>query len=181
MITQIKKKISGYSEQQQSREVWGLNDRWWVTVLTIWDECSQLCLLLYEHLITRRQTEVQKTHHALLNDGTIMTAYPSFRLSPTGAGLTDILGWVEKELCDWLLVKDNVSRLTGCIGGVGLLHCECEREPGAAKDKALNSDVLVTTVMFVRRWTDKLNRTSVRSSGARITSRGNFNPICPKL
>lgn len=54
---------------------------------------------------------------------------PSFLLSPTGAGLTDILGWVEMELCDWLLVKDDVSRLTGDIGGVGLLHSECESEP----------------------------------------------------
>lgn len=80
-----------------------------------------------------------------------MTAYPSFRLSPTGAGLSDILGWVEKELCDWLLVKDNVSRLTRGIGGVGLLHSECEREPGVTKEKDINSDLLVTTVMFAIR------------------------------
>lgn len=59
-----------------------------------------------------------------------MLAYPSLLLSPTGAGLTDILGWEEVELCDWLLEKDDVSRLTGDIGGVRLLHSECEREPG---------------------------------------------------
>lgn len=111
-----------------------------------------------------------------------MTAYPSCRLSPTAAGLTDILGWVEKELCDWWLVKDNVSRWTGCTGGVGLLHSECEREPGVTrKDKDLNSDQLVTTVMFAIRCAARLNRTSVRSSGARITSRGNFNPLGSKL
>lgn len=70
-------------------------------------------------------------------------AYPSFRLSPTGAGLTDILGWVETELCDWLLIKDDVSRLTGDTGGVGLLHSEWEREPGVAKKKGMNSDMLL--------------------------------------
>lgn len=80
------------------------------------------------------------TRRVLLNDGSINDpgeglAYPSFRLSPTGAGLTDILGWVEMELCDWLLVKDDVSRLMGDIGGVGLLHSECEREPGVAEEK----------------------------------------------
>lgn len=46
------------------------------------------------------------------------------------------------ELCDWLLVKDDVSRLTGDIGGVGLLHSEWERDPGVAKKKGMNSDVL---------------------------------------
>lgn len=61
-------------------------------------------------------------------------AYLSFRLSPIGAGLTDILGWMEMELCDWLLVKDDVSRLTGDIGGVGLLHSEWEREPRVARE-----------------------------------------------
>jgi len=79
------------------------------------------------------------TCHALLNDEGIKMrtgglAYPSLRLSPTGAGLTDILGWVEMEHCDWLLEKDDVSRLTGDIGGVGLLHSECEREPGMAEE-----------------------------------------------
>lgn len=34
------------------------------------------------------------------------------------------------ELVDWLLVKDDDSRLTGDIGGVGLLHSEWDREPG---------------------------------------------------
>lgn len=71
-----------------------------------------------------------------LSDGRITTRkrsvpYPCFHLSPTGAGLTDILGCVEMELCDWLLVKDEVSRLTGDMGGVGLLHSEWDREPGA--------------------------------------------------
>lgn len=32
-------------------------------------------------------------------------------------------------------MKDDVSRLTGDIGGVGLLHSECEREPGVAEEK----------------------------------------------
>lgn len=62
-------------------------------------------------------------------------AYPSFRLSPIEAGLTEILGWVEMELCDWLLVKDDVSRLTGdMLGGVGLLPSECVSEPGVTED-----------------------------------------------
>lgn len=61
-------------------------------------------------------------------------AYPSLRLSPTGAGLTDILGWTERELSDWLLEKDDMSRLTGDIGGVGLLHSERERDPGVAEE-----------------------------------------------
>ncbi len=39
------------------------------------------------------------------------------------------------ELCDWLLVKDDVSRLIGDMGGVGLLHSECEREPGVAEEE----------------------------------------------
>lgn len=38
------------------------------------------------------------------------------------------------EPCDWLLVKEDVSRLMGDIGGVGLLHSECERDPGEAED-----------------------------------------------
>lgn len=59
-----------------------------------------------------------------------MLAYPSLLLSPAAAGLTDTLGWEEVELCDWLLEKDDVSKLTGDIGGVRLLHSECEREPG---------------------------------------------------
>lgn len=50
--------------------------------------------------------------------------YPSFLLSPTGAGLTEMRGWLEMEPCDWLLAKDDVSRLTGDTGGVGLLHSE---------------------------------------------------------
>lgn len=35
--------------------------------------------------------------------------------------------------CDWLLANEDVSRLSGDCGGVmrlGLLHSECEREPG---------------------------------------------------
>ena len=50
--------------------------------------------------------------------------YRSFRLSPMGAGLTDILAWAAMEPCDWLLAKDAVSRRTGDSGGVGLLHSE---------------------------------------------------------
>lgn len=47
------------------------------------------------------------------------------------------------ELCDWLLVKDDVSRLMGDIGGVGLLHSECERDPGVAEEKAINLGALL--------------------------------------
>lgn len=65
-------------------------------------------------------------------------AYPSFLLSPTGTGLTDILGWEETELCDWLLEKDDVSRLTGDMGGVGLLHSECERDAGETEKAKLH-------------------------------------------
>lgn len=54
------------------------------------------------------------------------------------------------ELCDWLLVKDDVSRLTGDIGGVGLLHSECEREPVVAEETGINSDLLFTAVTI--RW-----------------------------
>lgn len=75
-----------------------------------------------------------KGRRVLQKDGSVTTPrrelpYPSFLLSLTGAGLTDIRGWLETELCDWLLAKDDVSRLTGDIGGVGLLHSEWEREP----------------------------------------------------
>ena len=59
---------------------------------------------------------------------------------------------MEMELCDWLLVKDDVSRLTGDIGGVGLLHSECVREPGEAKEKGLNSVSLFTNLtLSIRR------------------------------
>ena len=40
------------------------------------------------------------------------------------------------EPCDWLLAKEEVSRLRGDWGGVmrlGLLHSEWEREPGMNK------------------------------------------------
>lgn len=40
---------------------------------------------------------------------------------------------MEIEPCDWLLANEEVSRLSGDCGGVmrlGLLHSECEREPG---------------------------------------------------
>lgn len=50
-----------------------------------------------------------------------------------GKGLTEIRGNVEMEPCDWLLANEDVSRLSGDCGGVmrlGLLHSECEREPG---------------------------------------------------
>lgn len=49
------------------------------------------------------------------------------------------------ELCDWLLVKDDVSRLMGDIGGVGLLHSECESDPGGAEKDDMISDSLCTT------------------------------------
>ena len=84
------------------------------------------------------------------NDPDEGPAYPSFCLSPAGAGLTDILGWVEMELCDWLLMKDDVSRLTGDIGGVGLLHSECEREPGVAEEKSMNSDLFTPVTLVFR-------------------------------
>lgn len=114
--------------------------------MTVLDGGLRLCLLLCKHLITMNQTKSTdkwwKTCLVVLNHGGIkirtMTrirlAYPSFRLSPIEAGLTDILGWVEMELCDWLLVKDDVSRLTGDIGGVGLLPSECVSEPGVTED-----------------------------------------------
>lgn len=50
---------------------------------------------------------------------------------------------METEPCDWLLVNDDVSRLTGDTGGVGLLHSECEREPGGVEKKGMNSDLLL--------------------------------------
>lgn len=59
--------------------------------------------------------------------------YLSFLRSPIGTGLTEIRGNVEMEPCDWLLANEEVSRLSGDCGGVmrlGLLHSECEREPG---------------------------------------------------
>lgn len=55
------------------------------------------------------------------------------------------------ELCDWLLAKDVVSRLTGDIGGVRLLHSECEREPGEAEEKSMNSDSQHTAVLLLIR------------------------------
>lgn len=48
------------------------------------------------------------------------------------------------ELCDWLLVKDDVSRLMGDIGGVGLLHSECDCDPGGAQKDDMISDLLCT-------------------------------------
>lgn len=87
-------------------------DKWWKT-----------CLVVLNHGGIKIRTMTR-----------IRLAYPSFRLSPIEAGLTDILGWVEMELCDWLLVKDDVSRLTGDIGGVGLLPSECVSEPGVTED-----------------------------------------------
>lgn len=111
-------------------------------MVTVLDGGLRLC----KHLITMNQTKSTdkwwKTCLVVLNYGgikirtmtRILLAYPSFRLSPIEAGLTDILGWVEMELCDWLLVKDDVSRLTGDIGGVGLLPSECVSEPGVTED-----------------------------------------------
>lgn len=49
------------------------------------------------------------------------------------------------ELCDWLLVKDVVSRLMGDIGGVGLLHSECESDPRMGNKDDRISDSLCTT------------------------------------
>lgn len=60
-------------------------------------------------------------------------SYLSFLRSPIGTGLTEIRGKVEMEPCDWLLANEEVSKLSGDCGGVmrlGLLHSECEREPG---------------------------------------------------
>lgn len=48
-------------------------------------------------------------------------------------------------------MKDDVSRLTGDIGGVGLLHSECDREPGVAEDRCMNSGLLFTAVRLVIR------------------------------
>lgn len=53
------------------------------------------------------------------------------------------------ELCDWLLVKDDVSKLTGDIGGVGLLHSECEREPGESAEKGASSASMCTSAALV--------------------------------
>lgn len=84
-------------------------------------------------------------------------------------------------------MKDDVSRLTGDIGGVGLLHSECEREPGVAEEKgkkkekkkirlaAYCCDSLSDNVAV------KCNSTSVRSSGAGITSWRDLNALCSKL
>lgn len=44
----------------------------------------------------------------------------------------EILGNVEREFWDWLLAKEDVSKLRGDCGGViklGLLHSECDKEP----------------------------------------------------
>lgn len=63
----------------------------------------------------------------------LFPSYLSFLRSPIGTGLTEIRGNVEMEPCDWLLANEEVSRLSGDCGGVmrlGLLHSECEREPG---------------------------------------------------
>lgn len=46
-------------------------------------------------------------------------------------------------------MKDDVSRTTGDIGGVGLLHSECEREPGREKKKGMDSGLLCTSVTLV--------------------------------
>lgn len=139
----------------------------WRMETLIRDGGSQLSLQLYKHFImTSRQKYRQIVENMSWsaewwesNDPDEGLAYPSFRLSLTGAGLTDILGWVEMELCDWLLVKDDVSRLTGDIGGVGLLHSECEREPGGAEVKGMNSDSLRTAVTLVTRWCNCRNST----------------------
>lgn len=137
---------------------------------------SQRSRQKYRQMVENTSCSAEWWQH---NDSDEGLAYPSFRLSPTGAGLTDILGWVEMELCDWLLVKDDVSRLTGDIGGVRLLHSECEREPEVAEEKGMNSDCCECSLSDDV--AAKLNCTSVRSSGARITNWSDLNAFCPKL
>lgn len=64
--------------------------------------------------------------------------YLSFLRSATGTGLTEIRGKVEMEPWDWLLTKEEVSRLSGDCGGVmrlGLLHSEWDREPGTKEEQ----------------------------------------------
>lgn len=81
--------------------------------------CSQHCPSRPESLICHRRG--------------LFPTYRSFLRSPIGTGLTEIRGKVEMEPCDWLLANEDVSRLSGDCGGVmrlGLLHSECEREPG---------------------------------------------------
>lgn len=82
------------------------------------------------------------------------------------------------ELCDWLLVKDDVSRLMGDIGGVGLLHSECERDPDVAKRRY---KFRRAAFLFSDDVGDKFNSTSVRSCRAGITSWRDLNALCPKL
>lgn len=56
--------------------------------------------------------------------------YLSFLWSPVGTGLTEIR--VEMEFWDWLEANEDVSRLSGDMGGVmrlGLLHSECDKDP----------------------------------------------------
>lgn len=90
------------------------------------------------------------------------------------------------ELCDWLLVKDDVSRLTGDIGGVGLLHSECEREPGVAEEKGKKKKKKIRLAAYCCNLLShsvaiKCNSTSVRSRGAGITSWRDLNALCSKL
>lgn len=51
-----------------------------------------------------------------------------------GTGLTEIR--VEMEFWDWLEANEDVSRLSGDMGGVmrlGLLHSECDRDPNTQR------------------------------------------------
>lgn len=71
-------------------------------------------------------------------------------------------GNVEMEPCDWLLANEEVSRLSGDCGGVmrlGLLHSECEREPGfkggrCRKGQNKNRSVrfMMTSHMMIHVW-----------------------------
>lgn len=71
-----------------------------------------------------------------------LSPHRSLRRSTTGTGLTEMRGSVEMEPCDWLLAKDDVSRLRGDSGGVirlGLLHSEWDREPGAQHNRTITT------------------------------------------
>lgn len=78
--------------------------------------------------------------------------YLSFLRSPTDTGLIEILGKVEREFWDWLLAKEDVSKLRGDCGGViklGLLHSECDKEPIKENNKTTTIKVRFQCPAFV--------------------------------
>lgn len=78
--------------------------------------------------------------------------YLSFLWSPVGTGLTEIR--VEMEFWDWLEANEDVSRLSGDMGGVmrlGLLHSECDRDPNTQRH-TVNTTSLLT---FEKSWSTK--------------------------